>query len=180
MLGAKLADPARRRLAERAHAAGHWIGNHTMTHGTPLGRLKDAAAARREILETEKLIGPLAHPDRLFRPFGGEGKIGPHLLSSAAVNVLEKNRMTCVLWNAIPRDWDDPRGWVETALAQCRAQPWTLLVLHDLPTGAMDNLATLIARARERGGDFRQDFPPECVPIRRGEVLAALHPYVTA
>ncbi|HEV3009043.1 MAG TPA: polysaccharide deacetylase family protein [Burkholderiales bacterium] len=180
VLGEKLADPARRRLAERARAEGHWIGNHTMTHRTPLGRLQDAAVAQREILETEQLIGELAHPDRLFRPFGGEGELGTHLLSSAAVDVLQKNRMTCVLWNAIPRDWEDPAGWVEVALAQCLAQPRTLLVLHDLPTGAMDNLGAFIARARGQGGAFRQDFPPECVPIRRGEVLAPLAPYVTA
>jgi peptidoglycan-N-acetylglucosamine deacetylase len=178
VLGAKLADPARRKLAEQAHAEGHWIGNHTMTHGVPLGRLQ-AKAARSEILDTEKVIGELAHPDRLFRPFGGEGALGPHLLSSAAVDVLQKNRMTCVLWNAIPRDWDDPRGWVETALAQCRAQPWTLLVLHDLPTGAMNNLETFIARVRQAHGTFTQGFPPECVPIRRGEVIGQLAPYVS-
>ena len=178
VLGAKLADPARRRLAEQAHAEGHWIGNHTMTHGVPLGRLEEKAA-RREILDTEQQLGALAHPDRLFRPFGGEGALGPHLLSSAAVDVLQKNRMTCVLWNAIPRDWDDPRGWVETALAQCRAQPWTLLVLHDLPTGAMSNLATFIARVHQEHGTFTQVFPPEWVPIRRGEVIGELAAYVS-
>ena len=37
VLGHKLADPARRALAERAHAEGHWIGNHTFTHAVPLG-----------------------------------------------------------------------------------------------------------------------------------------------
>jgi len=178
VLGAKLADPARRKLAGQAHAEGHWIGNHTMTHGVPLGRLNEQAA-RSEILGTEKVIGELGHPDRLFRPFGGEGALGPHLLSSAAVDVLQKNRMTCVLWNAIPRDWDDPRGWVETALAQCRAQPRTLLVLHDLPTGAMDNLETFIARVRQERGTFTQVFPPECVLIRRGEVIGRLAPYVS-
>lgn len=148
-----------------------------MTHGVPLGRL-DPTAARSEILDTEKQLGALAHPDRLFRPFGGEGALGPHLLSSAAVDVLQKNRMTCVLWNAIPRDWDNPRGWVETALAQCRAQPRTLLVLHDLPTGAMDNLETFIARVRQERGTFTHVFPPECVLIRRGEVIGRLEPYV--
>ena len=29
VLGTKLADPARRALTVRAHAEGHWIGNHT-------------------------------------------------------------------------------------------------------------------------------------------------------
>jgi len=180
VLGAKLADPAHRKLAAQAHAECHWIGNHTKSHGVPLGRVADPAVVRSEILDTEAILGELAHPDRLFRPFGGGGKIGPHLLNSAAVEVLTKERMTCVLWNAIPRDWADPRGWVETALAQCSAQPWTLLVLHDLPTGAMDHLEAFIARVRERGGTFSQDFPAECVPIRRGEVNAPLAPYVTA
>lgn len=87
--------------------------------------------------------------------------------------------MTCVLWNAIPRDWEDPRGWVETAIAQCLAQPWTLLVLHDLPTGAMGRLRIFIDRVLDHGGRFRQDFPPECVLIRRGEVTGELAPYVT-
>lgn len=180
VLGAKLADPARRRLAAQAHAEGHWIGNHTMTHGVPLGRLREPGAARREILEAEKLVGELAHPDRLFRPFGGGGELGPHLLNDEAVETLRENRMTCVLWNAIPRDWADPEGWAEVALAQCLAHPHTLLVLHDLPTGAMRHLGSFIAGVRRHGGIFRQDFPPACVPMRRGEAIAPLAPYVAA
>jgi peptidoglycan-N-acetylglucosamine deacetylase len=180
VLGSKLADKKRRALAKRAHAEGHWIGNHTWSHAEPLGRLKDASRVVSEIVETEALIDELGHPDRLFRPFGGGGELGPHLLSAAAVDVLRKEKMTCVLWNAIPRDWDNPRGWAETALAQCLSQPWTLLVLHDLPTGAMGRLKIFIDRVLDHGGRFRQDFPPECVPIRRGEVLASLEPYVTA
>jgi peptidoglycan/xylan/chitin deacetylase (PgdA/CDA1 family) len=178
VLGAKLADPARRRLAEHAHADGHWIGNHTMTHGVPLGRLQDKGVARNEILDAQDLIGDLAHPDRLFRPFGGGGALGSHLLNEEAVSTLREERMTCVLWNAIPRDWEDPDGWAEVALAQCLARPWTLLVLHDLPTGAMKRLPDFVAAVRNHGGSFRQDFPPECVPIRRGEVIGPLAPYV--
>ena len=180
VLGAKLADPARRKLAERAHAEGHWIGNHTMSHGIPLGNLTAAGAATREILDTQKLIGELSHPDRLFRPFGGGGALGPHLLNGEALDVLKEERMTCVLWNAIPRDFADPDGWVERALEQCAAQDWTLLVLHDLANGAMAHLPKFIARLRGRGAAFAQDFPPECVPIRRGAAVAKLQPYVKA
>ena len=180
VLGAKLADPARRRLAERAHAEGHWIGNHTMTHGVPLGRLREPGAARHEILETEQLLGELAHPDRLFRPFGGGGALGPHLLNGEAVEVLKENRMSCVLWNAVPGDFKDPGGWAGVAIGECLSRPWTLLVLHDLPNGAMAHLGAFIACIRRHGGIFRQDFPPECVPIRRGAVLSPLEPYVTA
>jgi peptidoglycan-N-acetylglucosamine deacetylase len=178
VLGSKLADPARRRLAEQAHAEGHWIGNHTMTHRRPLGTIAEPGVARAEIVDAEALIGALAHPDRLFRPFGGGGELGPHLLNEEAVQILKENCMSCVLWNAIPRDWADPEGWAELALAQCHAHPRTVLVLHDLPTGAMRHLAGFIAAVRQHGGTFRQDFPPECVPIRRGEVLAPLAPYV--
>jgi peptidoglycan/xylan/chitin deacetylase (PgdA/CDA1 family) len=179
VLGSKLADPARRAIAKRAHAEGHWIGNHTMTHSTPLGRVGDTAKSIAEIVEAQALVGELAHPDRLFRPFGGGGEIGPHLLNRAALDVIRRERMTCVLWNAIPRDWEDPRGWAEVALAQCLGQPWTLMVLHDLPTGAMGRLRIFIERVLDHGGRFRQDFPPECVPIVRGEPMARLEPYLT-
>src|SRR5207237_1802765 len=180
VLGSKLADPARRAIAKRAHAEGHWIGNHTWSHQEPLGRLTDPARVVAEIIDTETAIDELAHPDRLFRPFGGGGALGQHLLSAGAVELLRKERMTCVLWNAIPRDWEDPRGWAETAIAQCLSQPWTLLVLHDLPTGAMGRLRIFIDRVLDHGGRFRQDFPPACVPIRRGEVVGELAGYVTA
>ena len=30
---------------------------------------------------------------------------------------------TCVLWNSVPRDWEDPTGWPDRALADLRVQP---------------------------------------------------------
>ena len=180
VLGSKLADRKRRGLAKRAHAEGHWIGNHTWSHAEPLGLIAEPSRVISEIVETQALIGELAHPDRLFRPFGRGGALGPHLLSPAALDTLKKEKMSCVLWNAIPRDWEDPRGWAETALAQCLLQPWTLLVLHDLPTGAMGRLRIFIDRVLDHGGQFRQDVPPQCVPLGRGEALSPLEPYVSA
>ena len=178
VIGDKIADPARRRLAERARAEGHWIGNHTMHHRVPLGELAAVAAAGEEIDGTQTLLGNLSHPDRLFRPFGRGGAIGPHLFSRAALARLTEGGYTTVLWNAIPRDWAEPDAWVETALAQCRSQAWSLMVLHDLPTGAMRHLERFIGRAREAGARLRQDFPPECVPILRGKPVLALDGFV--
>jgi peptidoglycan/xylan/chitin deacetylase (PgdA/CDA1 family) len=171
VIGDKIADPARRRLAGRARAEGHWIGNHSMHHKVPLGEATDAAAAAaaEEIDGMQALLGDLAHPDRLFRPYGRGGAIGPHLLSRAALECLTAGGYTMVLWNSIPRDWAEPEAWVETALAQCKAQAWTLMVLHDLPTGAMRHLQRFIGLAREAGARMRQDFPPGCVPIVRGK-----------
>ena len=156
VIGEKLADGGRRRLASRAHDEGHWIGNHTFTHSVPLGEQRDAQTAEREVARTQAEIGDLAHPMRWFRPFGGGGNLDTRLLKPSVVAHLTRNRLSCVLWNAIPRDWDDPDGWIERALDQCRSQPWSLMVLHDLPTGAMDHLERFIDRAREAGARFHQ------------------------
>jgi peptidoglycan/xylan/chitin deacetylase (PgdA/CDA1 family) len=171
VVGNRLAQPALRALAERAHDGGHWIGNHTFSHDVPLGRRADRDGAREEIGTTQSLIGDLAHARRLFRPFGGGGAIGRHLLNRACLDHLVAGKYTCVLWNAIPGDWKDPEGWIDTALGQCAGLDWSLVVLHDLPTGAMRHLDAFITAATDRGATFVQDFPPDCVPIERGEVV---------
>lgn len=179
-IGEKLALPGRRALAERAKAEGHWIGNHTWTHSGPLGLRQHAGVAEQEIAETQNEIGPLAHASRFFRPQGGGGSIGPQLLSRDAVDVIQRQRLTCVLWNAIPGDWRDADGWVDRALEQCAAQPWTLMVLHDIPGGAMRHLDRFLAAVAEHNGRIRQDFPPDCVPIVEGTIVRPIDEYLTA
>ena len=175
VIGQKLAaSPEARRCAERAHAEGHWIGNHTWTHSKPLGEIADAAASVAEITRTDAEIGMLTHPDRLFRPFGGGGRIGPGLLSKAATEHIEATGHTVVLWNAIPRDWDDPESWVERALAQIESTSWPLMVLHDIEGACVARLDGFIREARNRGFTFTQDFPPDCVPIRRGTIVGEI------
>src|ERR1700740_300790 len=88
VLGKNLASPDRMKLAERAAAEGHRIGNHSFTHRVPLGLDPAPEAVEREIGATENLLGALAQNPKMFRPFGGGGKIGPHLLSPAAATHL--------------------------------------------------------------------------------------------
>jgi len=180
VIGEKLADPARRALAERAHGEGHWIGNHTFTHSIPLGEQSARDTAEREIGRTQEAIGGLAHPQRWFRPFGGGGNLDQRLLKPSVVEHLTRNKHSCVLWNSIPRDWADPDGWTSRALDQCSRQPWTLMVLHDLPTGAMAHLEHFLDGAEAAGARFRQDFPPDCVPIRNGEIARPINDYVSS
>lgn len=180
VIGEKLADPERRRLASRAHDEGHWIGNHTFTHTVPLGQQRGAETAENEIGRTQAAIGELAHPYRWFRPFGGGGNLDDRLLKRSVVEYLTQHKHSCVLWNAIPRDWDDADGWVDRALSQCLSQPWSLMVLHDLPSGAMLHLERFIDRAVRAGARFRQDFPPDCVPIRSGKIVSSIDPYVSS
>ncbi|MBU8541198.1 polysaccharide deacetylase family protein [Falsiroseomonas tokyonensis] len=179
VIGSKLVEPARLALVERAHAEGHWIGNHSFTHSGPLGERQDAGHAEAEIGATQRLIGRLAHPDRLFRPVGGGGRLGPHLLSAEARDHLAAQRHTVVLWSAVPGDWRDPEGWPDIALAQCLAQPRPLLVLHDLPGGAMRHLDRFLHRLADSGASFRQDLPASCLVMRRGVAEPGLEDHVT-
>src|SRR5690349_10117860 len=169
-----------RALTERAAVEGHWIGNHTFTHSGPLGLRHEAGLVEREIGRIQGLLGSLAGPHRYFRPQGGGGKLGPHLLSAEAADFLTRGRYTCVLWNSIPRDWDDPDGWIERALTQCAQQPWTLMVLHDIASGAMRHLDRFLDQVAEKGGRLRQDFPPDCVPMADGIATGAFARYVSS
>jgi peptidoglycan/xylan/chitin deacetylase (PgdA/CDA1 family) len=178
VVGRQLLEPSARRLVERAHAEGHWIGNHTFSHDVPLGCREDADGVERELERTQDLLGGLCHEDKWFRPFGGGGNLDRRLLNARCVEHLVQQRYSCVLWNAVPRDWEDPDGWPERALAQCAGQPASLLVLHDLPTGAMQHLDRFLGEVLARGGRFRQRFPESCLPIVRGEVLLPLAEYV--
>lgn len=166
----KLRDPTRRALAERALAEGHRIGNHTLTHGAPLG-LRPPAEALREITEAEALLGPL-NPHHLFRPNGGGGALGRHLLRRSALLHLAAQRYTVVLWNAVPRDWDDAEGWAGRALALCRAarEP-VMLVLHDLRADAMRHLDRVLGTLAEEGAAFTAEYPTACLALRDGAVL---------
>jgi hypothetical protein len=48
------------------------------------------------------------------------------------------------------------------------------MVLHDLPSGAMHHLDRFLAEVSRRGWQFRQDFPPACVPIMAGHATNQL------
>lgn len=177
VLGERLRD--RRKLAERAHAEGHWIGNHTYNHMVPLGLSPEPGMAASEIDRTQDLIGDLAHERRFFRPFGGGGQLDQKLLNREALQLLQAGGYTCVLWNTVPEDWAYPAGWLDRALRLCFAQEHALLVLHDLPTGAMAALDRFIHTAKDRGAVFQQEFPDSCIPIERGRITGAVEPYLT-
>jgi len=174
VVGVQLQDPARRALAERARAEGHWIGNHTLTHTVQLGQASDARVLDAEIGATQELLGDLAHPDRLFRPYGAGGLLGEDLLSEAAVAYMQRGGYSCVLWSSVPRDWDSSVDWVERCLAEARMQDWPLVVLHDLPDCALARLPELLDGLTKIDVEVTQELPAACVPIHRGVVRGPL------
>jgi peptidoglycan/xylan/chitin deacetylase (PgdA/CDA1 family) len=180
VIGQKLVLPENRKLAQRAKDEGHWIGNHSWTHSVPLGQQTGSDVAEREIGRTQEALAGLIHPHRYFRPFGGGGNLDQRLMSGPVVDYLQRGGYTCVLWNSVPRDWADPEGWVDRAMSHCRAQKWTLMVLHDLPTGAMAHLPRFLDKVEEAGGRIHQDFPPDCMPIVDGKIVRPIDDYVAA
>lgn len=168
------ADPQKREILQSAREAGHRIGNHTHTHTIQLGTTNDPQIVADEIGLAQDAIGDLSEPERWFRPCGGGGNIGPNLLSPAALDVIYAGQYSVVLWNSVPRDWLDPDGWPEVALGEARDQEWTLLVVHDTPTGAMKALPKFLDNVIAEGFEIVQDFPPSCVPIMRGEPVLSI------
>jgi hypothetical protein len=75
VLGSKLADKQRRAIAKRAHATGHWIGNHTWTHSQPLGRISlpsigvsaVVVAGAQRASRRRGVVVSLVGPERLLR-----------------------------------------------------------------------------------------------------------------
>lgn len=173
MIGTQLATSAGRDIARRVVEAGHRIGNHTMTHGAPLGRRTDADAVA-EIRLADEVLAEFAGEIPLFRP-NGEGNLGPHVFSPAAVDYLLAHRHTVVTWNSVPRDWEDPAGsWVPRALEAVGNQQHTLLVLHDVLSATVDRLGSFLNTLRDRGVEFTDEFPADCVVISGGRRLPAL------
>lgn len=177
VIGSRLA--AGRAPSERAFAEGHWIGNHTWSHSIPFRDRGDMDFVRSEIDRTQEEIGALSHPRRLFRPYGGKGQLDGSLNAGAARHLAEGG-YTCIVWNAVPGDFDNHDGWVEAALPQTATIDWPLVVLHDIHAGAMHHLDRFLGRLQDRGTVFEQDFPPNCVAIDRGRGTALLDAGIVA
>lgn len=176
VIGEKLRD--RRYCSERAFGEGHWIGNHTFTHLVPLGLCREPGYATQEIQRADDALGGLSHSRRFFRPFGGGGHLNQGLLNQEALFHLQNCKHTCVIWNAVPEDWAYPSGWVNRALGMCFALDHAVLVLHDVPTGAMMKLGDFLDRASHAGATFVQDLPESCVLMESGVIMQDMEPFV--
>ncbi len=178
VMGRKVVTPEGRALAMRARDEGHWVGNHTYSHTHPLGEL-ERATALREFDHAEETLAWLDQSPRLFRPYGRQGRLGHHLLHPAVVDRLVSGRFSAVLWNAVPGDWRDPDGWVETALEQCSEKDWSLVVLHDQPSGAMKHLDRFLNALKDSGEPIAQEYPKDCVPIRDGRIVGPIQAWTS-
>jgi peptidoglycan/xylan/chitin deacetylase (PgdA/CDA1 family) len=166
-------DAGARALLTRMVRDCHRVGNHSLTHGRPLGELgKQETIA--EIATAHEILRGFTGENFLFRPWGTEGQLDRRCLNRTAVNYLVSGKYTCVLWNSVPRDWADPVGWIDRALADVRAQEHTLMVVHDLPSGAMDGLPRFLDALDRSGVAATAELPTECVPIVGGRIVSSV------
>lgn len=170
VIGRNLDKPAAVELMSQAHAAGHWIGNHTLSHTVALGDRPERGYAVSEIEGAQARIGGLSHAEKLFRPYGNSGLLGPHLLSRAALDHLVAQNYRTVIWNNVPGDWRDPAGWVERCIALASREPWSVVVLHDIDGGCLAHLGELLRRLEDLDVTFEQDFPDAVTLTRAGQI----------
>jgi len=164
---------AARDLLTRMVRDGHQVGNHSLSHGPPLGELcaQDSIA---EIDTAYRRLREFTGERFLFRPWGTDGQLGRRCLNPTAVDYLIAGKHTCVMWNSVPRDWEDPIGWVDRALADVAAHPHTVTVIHDLPTGAMRELPRFLDELERAGVAVSSELPEDCLPIIDGRVVSSV------
>jgi len=171
VVGTQLQGERQADLTRRAFSLGHKIVNHSLTHMVPLGDRSTMQHARAEIADMHELMREKLGfwGECWFRPFGRGGAIGPHIFSPNALLQFEKLHYSVLLWNSVPRDWEDPNGWVETCLNDIAQHEHTVVVLHDIDTGAMKHLPYFLDELAKLSIEITQELPDECIPIRRGK-----------
>ena len=125
-----------------------------------------------EIATARDVLREFTGENFLFRPWGTEGQLDRRCLNRSAVDYLVSGKHTCVLWNSVPRDWADPGGWVARALADIGAREHTVVVIHDVPSGAMSALPRFLDELDREGVAVTGELPTECVPIIDGCIIS--------
>lgn len=158
-------------IANQTQAEGHVLVNHSLTHGVALGDDPSVEHADNEVAGAHAVLSEkLKNWEPLwFRPFGRGGEMGRHLLSQPSMPHFRNLGYSVLLWNSVPRDWEDIDGWADTALAQLRERSHTVIVLHDLNTGAMKHLGRFLDELLIHH-ETTMALPEDCVPIEGGEV----------
>ncbi len=143
-------------IARAVAAAGHIIGNHTMTH--PLLIFQSEAQTRTELADCRQVLqDTIGQHSNLFRPpFGGR--------RPATLRIARELGLEPVMWNVTGYDWNAPPAKViEKKIArQMRKDGGDIILLHDGGHRAMsaDRSQTVIAtddlirRYRDQGHEF--------------------------
>ena len=133
-------------LAKAVIAAGHEIGNHSMTHPN-LGEMTDVAAIRAEILDSQDVIHQAAgYTPVIFR--------APLLAHGPALwTVLDELNLPSI--NGIhAADWDASTTKESIVETYSNVGPGDIILLHSWPAQTMEALPEIIHNVRAKGFRF--------------------------
>lgn len=108
-------------LARRIVAAGHEIGNHTLTHRQ--GVFHTPGFYEREVAETEALLKQAGGGGVHFRPPYGKKLVGLPL-------AVRRHGLRMVLWDFEEPTTTDPRAYAHEVVAAAR--PGSIIIMHPM------------------------------------------------
>lgn len=126
-------------------AGGHEIGNHSLTHSDL--RKMDAAAARYEIAETNRILREFGANPVLFRPPYGR-------YSEELLTVVREERMGSVLWSVDTRDWQVRNADKIVSQIKLGGMPGNVFLMHSTYPSTAQALPRVIAELRAKGCEF--------------------------
>jgi len=132
MLGRRIKEDPK--LARRAVAEGHLIGNHSYNH-PDLRELDDGAVAKQVTATRDKIRGVAGSGSAWFRP--PYGAVDPRVLKT-----LRKMDQNVVMWDVDPQDWRKPGVKALVSRVVSQTEPGSVILLHD---GGGDRRRTIAA-----------------------------------
>ncbi len=133
-----------RSLLARAVAEGHEIGNHTYSHIKMTASGNSTIA--REVERTSEIIRDATgfYPTTMRPPYGAVN-------SNLVERMYQNYGMHTVLWDVDTRDWQRPGVATVVERAVGKAQPGSIILLHDIHASTLDAVEDIIVGLKARG-----------------------------
>nr|WP_295833324.1 polysaccharide deacetylase family protein [uncultured Azospirillum sp.] len=126
-------------------AGGHEIGNHSLTHSDL--RKMDAAGARYEITETNRILREFGANPVLFRPPYGR-------YSDELLTIVREEHMGSVLWSVDTRDWQVRNADKIVSQIKLGGLPGNVFLMHSTYASTAQALPRVITELRAKGCEF--------------------------
>jgi peptidoglycan/xylan/chitin deacetylase (PgdA/CDA1 family) len=130
-------------IVERAFREGHRIGSHSYSH-PDLSKLSEAGV-RKQLLDTEKLIGEFLTETKLFRP-----PYGAH--NSTVDKVARDLGYTTLLWSVDSNDWraeNRSEKWIKPSVDTIRQRGHSIFLCHDIHKSTVENIPAFLTAVRK-------------------------------
>lgn len=126
-------------------AAGHEIGNHSLTHSDL--RAMNAEGQRYEIAEANRILRSFGASPVLFRPPYGR-------YNSDMLSIARDEQMSPVLWTVDTRDWKVRNADKIVQQIKSGASTGSVFLMHSTYPSTVEALPRVIAELRAKGCEF--------------------------